>query len=56
MNDKNYKKKCVVKVFNFVKKIKFFKIREFFFKNPQKFLLLKCKQNEHAHKKMGAKP
>ena len=50
MNDKNLKK-CVLKVFNFVKKFKFLKIREFCFKNPQNlfFLVLKCKQKEHVH-------
>ena len=50
MNDKNLKK-CVLKVFNFVKKFKFLKIREFFFKNPQNFFffVLKCKQKEHVH-------
>jgi len=44
-------KKCVLKVFNFVKKIKFLKIREFFFKNPQNFFffVFKCKQKEHVH-------
>ena len=39
-------KKCVLKVFNFVKKIKFLKLGEFFIKNPQKiffFFVLKCK-------------
>jgi len=36
MNDKNFKK-CVLKVFNFVKKIKFLKIREFFFLKSAKF-------------------
>ena len=40
MNDKNLKK-CVLKVFHFVKTFKFLKIREFFFKNPQ--------QKEHVH-------
>jgi len=39
MNDKNLKK-SVLKVFNFVKKFKFLKIREFFFLNPQKIFLL----------------
>jgi len=34
MNDK---KKCILKAFNFVKKIKFLKIREFSKKNPQNF-------------------
>jgi len=33
-------KKCVLKGFNFVKKIKSMKIRDFFFKNPQNFFLL----------------
>jgi len=38
MNDKNFEK-SVLKVFNFVKKNKFLKIRDFFL-NPQNFLLL----------------
>jgi len=48
MNDK---KKCVLKVFNFVKKIKFLKIRECFLKIRKIFFffVLKCKQKEHAH-------
>ena len=49
MNDKNLKK-CVFKVFDFEKKFKFLKIREFFL-NLQKefFFVLKCKQKEHVH-------
>ena len=38
--------------FQFCKKFKFLKIREFIFKNPQNFYLffvLKCKQKEHVH-------
>jgi len=48
MNDKNLK--SVLKVFNFIKKIKFLKIRDFFL-NPQNlfFFVLKCKQKEHVH-------
>ena len=52
MNDKIFKNVyCVLKVFNFVKKFKFLKIRDFFFKNPQNFFffVLKCKQKEHFH-------
>jgi len=47
MNDKNFKK-CVVKVFNLVKKFKFLKIREYFLKIRKNFFLfvLKCKQKE----------
>ena len=37
-------KKCVFKVFNFVKKFKFLKIRKKFF-----FFVLKCKQKENVH-------
>ena len=39
------------KGFLFYKKIKFLKIRDFFFKNPQNFFffVLKCKQKEHVH-------
>jgi len=49
MNDKNLKK-CVLKVFNFVKKIKFLKIRDFFFKSAKIFFFVfKCKQKEHVH-------
>ena len=44
------KKNCDLKVFNFVKKIKFLKIRDFFSKNPRNFFfVLKCKQKEHVH-------
>jgi len=37
--------------FKFCKKIKFLKIPEFFFKNPQNFffLVLKCNQKERIH-------
>ena len=50
MNDKNLKK-LVLKVFNIVKKIKFLKIRDFFFKSAKVFssLFFKCKQKEHVH-------
>ena len=49
MNDKNLKK-CVLKVFTFVKKFKFLKIHEFLFKIRKKFFffVLKCKQKEHV--------
>ena len=47
-------KKCVLKVFIFVKKIKFLKIREFFFKNPQKNFLL-CFKSDQKRRKKGAK-
>jgi len=42
---------CVLKVFNFVKKFKFLKIREFFLKIRKIFFffVLKCKQKEHVH-------
>jgi len=43
-------KKCVLKVFNFVKKFKFLKIREFFVKIRKIifFFVFKCKQKEHV--------
>ena len=42
---------CVLEVFNFVKKLKFLKIREFFLKIRKTFFIfvLKCKQKEHVH-------
>jgi len=51
MNDKFFFKKSVLKVFNFVKKIKFLKIRNFFLKIRKIFFffVLKCKQKEHVH-------
>ena len=45
-------KKCVLKVFNFVKKLNSLKSADCFVKNPQKnfsSLCLKCKQNEQVH-------
>ena len=45
MNDKN-KNKCVLKVFNSVKKFKFLKIRKFFFSSL--FLNVR-EQKEHVH-------
>ena len=47
MNDENFKK-CVVKVFNLVKKSKFLKIREYFLKIRKIFFFffLKCKQKK----------
>jgi len=41
-----------LKVFNFEKKFKFLKIRDFFFLKIRKnffFFVLKCKQKEHVH-------
>jgi len=42
---------CVLEVFNFVRKLNFWKSANFFFKNPQNFFIfvLKCKQKEHVH-------
>ena len=37
-------KKCFLKVFDYVKKFKFLKIREIVF-----FFVFKCKQKEHVH-------
>ena len=43
----------MIKIFKkcFVKKFKFLKIREYFFKNPQSFFffVFKCNQKEHVH-------
>jgi len=50
MNDKIFIK-CILKVFNFVKKSKFLKIRELFLKIRKIFFFFvsKCKQKEHVH-------
>jgi len=50
-------KKCVLKVFNFVKKFKFLKICDFFLKIRKIFFffVFKCKQKEHVHNLNTAK-
>jgi len=45
-------KKCVLKVFNFVKKNQILENPQIFFLDPQNFFffdVLKCKQKEHVH-------